>query len=58
LEGYRLRHVDQPPAQLVCGPTNVMGGMIAFIILALVMVPVFFVTVQLWHAGAPAPVKS
>jgi len=35
-----------------------MGGMIAFIILALVMVPVFFVTVQLWHAGAPAPVKS
>jgi len=35
-----------------------MGGMIAFIILALVMVQVFFVTVQRWHAGAPAPVKS
>jgi hypothetical protein len=35
-----------------------MGGMIAFIILALLMVPVLFVAAQLWHAGAPAPVKS
>ena len=52
--------------------TSVMGGMIAVVILALLMVPVFFVTVQRWLAGdrekkeavakeaygPPAPVKS
>jgi multidrug efflux pump len=51
--------------------TSVMGGMIAVVILALLMVPVFFVTVQRWLAGdrekkeaavketygPPAPVK-
>jgi len=31
--------------------TSVMGGMIAVVILALLMVPVFFVTVQRWLAG-------
>ena len=31
--------------------TGVMGGMIAVVILALLMVPVFFVTVQRWLAG-------
>jgi multidrug efflux pump len=52
--------------------TSVMGGMIAVVILALLMVPVFFVTVQRWLAGdrekkestaneaygPPSPVKS
>jgi multidrug efflux pump len=28
-----------------------MGGMIAVVVLALLMVPVFFVTVQRWLAG-------
>jgi multidrug efflux pump len=51
--------------------TSVMGGMIAVVVLALLMVPVFFVTVQRWLAGdrekkkaptnetcgPPAPVK-
>jgi multidrug efflux pump len=31
--------------------TSVMGGMIAVVVLALLMVPVFFVTVQRWLAG-------
>ena len=31
--------------------TGVMGGMIAVVILALLMVPVFFVTVQRFFAG-------
>jgi multidrug efflux pump len=31
--------------------TSVMGGMIAVVILALLMVPVFFVTVQRFFAG-------
>ena len=49
-----------------------MGGMIAVVILALLMVPVFFVSVQRWLAGdrekknptaneaygPPSPVKS
>ena len=50
--------------------TGVMGGMIAVVILALLMVPVFFVTVQRWLAGdrevsqnaevhgPPAPVQT
>jgi multidrug efflux pump len=31
--------------------TSVMGGMIAVVVLALLMVPVFFVTVQRFFAG-------
>jgi multidrug efflux pump len=31
--------------------TSVMGGMVAVVVLALLMVPVFFVTVQRWLAG-------
>ena len=31
--------------------TGVMGGMIAVVVLALLMVPVFFVTVQRFFAG-------
>ncbi len=39
--------------------TSVMGGMIAVVVLALLMVPVFFVVVQRWLSGdrsADAPV--
>src|SRR4030088_1554193 len=35
--------------------TSVMGGMIAVVVLALLMVPVFFVTVQRWLAGDREP---
>jgi multidrug efflux pump len=41
--------------------TGVMGGMIAVVILALLMVPVFFVTVQRFFARdrtKPAPAPS
>jgi multidrug efflux pump len=35
--------------------TSVMGGMIAVVILALLMVPVFFVSVQRFFAGDREP---
>ena len=38
--------------------TSVMGGMIAVVILALLMVPVFFVVVQRVLAGDREPVKE
>ena len=41
--------------------TSVMGGMIAVVVLALLMVPVFFVTVQRWLSGdrsADAPASD
>jgi multidrug efflux pump len=38
--------------------TSVMGGMIAVVILALLMVPVFFVSVQRWLAGDREAVKQ
>src|SRR6266849_3964165 len=38
--------------------TSVMGGMIAVVVLALLMVPVFFVTVQRWLAGDREAVKQ
>jgi len=38
------------PSQQALG-TSVMGGMIAVVVLALLMVPVFFVTVQRLFAG-------
>jgi multidrug efflux pump len=38
--------------------TSVMGGMIAVVVLALLMVPVFFVTVQRFFAGDREPVKD
>jgi multidrug efflux pump len=36
----------------------VMGGMIAVVVLALLMVPVFFVVVQRFFAGDREPVKG
>jgi multidrug efflux pump len=38
--------------------TSVMGGMIAVVVLALLMVPVFFVVVQRFLAGDREPVKN
>jgi multidrug efflux pump len=38
--------------------TSVMGGMIAVVVLALLMVPVFFVTVQRVFAGDREAVKQ
>ena len=38
--------------------TSVMGGMIAVVVLALLMVPVFFVIVQRVFAGDREPVKE
>jgi multidrug efflux pump len=38
--------------------TSVMGGMIAVVVLALLMVPVFFVVVQRWLSGDRSTVEA